>query len=115
MLVSWDLRAVEPIRAIFAALRQHRPDQLLALLRHGFEMSRQRLIERAAQRAMQQRQRLEQAATLLRVLAPDSALKRGFTMTTRANGEVVSSAKSLKPGVKLVTRFRDGTVRSTVD
>ena len=103
------------VEDIFAALRQHRPDQLLALLRHGFEVSRQRLIERAAQRAVQQRQRLDQAATLLRVLAPDSALKRGFTMTTRADGAVVSSAKALKAGAKLVTRFRDGTVRSTVD
>ena len=103
------------VEDIFAALRQHRPDQLLALLRHGFEVSRQRLIERAAQRAVQQRQRLDQAATLLRVLAPDSALKRGFTMTTRADGAVVSSAKALKSGAKLVTRFRDGTVRSTVD
>ena len=39
----------------FAALRQHRPDQLLALLRRGFEVSRDRLIERANQRVIQQR------------------------------------------------------------
>ena len=100
---------------LFATLRQHRPDQMLALLRQRFAASRQRLIERATQRAAQQRQRQDQAATLLRVLAPDSALKRGFTMTTRADGAVVTSAKTVKRGAKLVTRFRDGTVRSTVD
>ena len=100
---------------VFAALRQHRPDQLLALLRRGFEVSRERLVERAAQRAMQARQRLDQAATLLRVLAPESALNRGFTITTRADGSVILSAKSVKPGAKLLTRFRDGSVRSTSD
>ena len=100
---------------VFATLRQHRPDQLLALLRRGFEISRERLIDRAAQRMAQQRQRLDQTATLLRVLAPESALQRGFTMTTQADGRVVSTAKAAKPGTKLVTRFRDGTVHSTVD
>ena len=99
----------------FAALRQHRPDRSLALLRHGFEVSRDRLIERASQRVAQQRQRLDQTATLLRVLAPESVLKRGFTMTALADGSVISSATVATPGAKLVTRFRDGTVRSTVD
>ncbi len=99
----------------FASLRHHRPDQLLALMRQRFAASRQRLIDRTAQHTAQQRQRLNRAATLLRVLAPDSALERGFTMTTRADGAVVSSAKSVKTGAKLVTRFRDGTVQSTVD
>ena len=99
----------------FAALRRHRPDQSLALLRQRFDASRQRLIERAEQRAAKHRQRLDQAATLLRVLAPESALKRGFTMTTFADGSVISSAKAARQGTKLVTRFRDGTVRSTVD
>ena len=103
------------VENMFGALRQHRPDQSLALLRHGFAVSRDRLIERASQRVAQHRQRLEQTATLLRVLAPDSALQRGFTMTTLADGSVISSAKAATQGTKLVTRFRDGTVRSTVD
>ena len=100
---------------VFAALREHRPDRSLALLRQGFEASRLRLTERAAQRVEHVRQRLDRAATLLRVLAPESTLQRGFTMTTRADGTVVSSAKIATPGTKLVTRFRDGTVHSTVD
>ncbi len=98
-----------------AALRQHRPDHVLALLRHEFAASRNRLIVRASQRVAQQRQRFDQAATLLRVLAPESALARGFTMTTRADGSVISSAKTVEPGARLVTRFLDGSVRSTVD
>ena len=103
------------VAEIFAALRHHRPDQLLALLRHSFEISRDRLMERAAQRCTSYRQRLDQAATLLRVLAPESALKRGFTMTTRPDGSVIPSAKSVKCGTKLLTRFRDGIIPSTVD
>ena len=103
------------VTEVFSALRHHRPDQMLALLRHGFAVSRDRLIERAAQRVMQHRQRLDQTATLLRVLAPESALKRGFTMTTRADGTVVSSAIAVQSGAKLLTKFRDGTVRSTAE
>jgi exodeoxyribonuclease VII large subunit len=99
----------------FAALRQHRPDQLLALLRHGFGVSRDRLIERATLRLSQHQLRLEKAATLLRVLAPESALQRGFTITTLSDGTVLSSAVEARPGSKLVTRFRDGSIRSTVD
>ena len=103
------------VAEIFAALRHHRPDQLLALLRHSFESSRDRLMERAAHRCTSCRQRLDQAATLLRVLAPESALKRGFTMTTRSDGSVITSAKSAKSGAKLLTRFQDGVIPSTVD
>ena len=100
---------------VFSVLRQHRPDQLLALLRRGFEVSRDRLVERASQRVVQVRQRLDQAATLLRVLAPESALDRGFTMTTRADGSVIATARSVSSGTKLLTRFRDGSLRSTAE
>jgi len=53
--------------------------------------------------------------TLLRVLAPESILERGFTMTMRPDGTVISSAATVNEGDALVTRFRDGTVQSTVE
>jgi exodeoxyribonuclease VII large subunit len=98
-----------------AALRQHRPDQMLALLRQHFAALQRQIFEHASRAAMQHRQRLEAAVTLLRVLAPESILERGFTMTMRPDGAVVSSAATVSEGDELVTRFRDGTVRSTVE
>jgi exodeoxyribonuclease VII large subunit len=100
---------------LLANLREHRPDQKLALLRQRFEITRTRIADRMAQALAQERQRLERAADLLRLLAPESALKRGFSMTTRADGTVISSAKAVLPGTEIVTRFHDGTVRSTVN
>jgi exodeoxyribonuclease VII large subunit len=100
---------------LLANLREHRPDQKLALLRQRFEITRTRIGDRMAQALAQERQRLERAADLLRLLAPESALKRGFSMTTRADGTVISSAKAVSPGTEIVTRFHDGAVRSTVN
>lgn len=99
----------------FAALRHHRPDQMLALMRQRFEVLCQRLSERAGQRVLLSRQRLDQTATLLRVLAPESALKRGFTITTLPDGTVISNVESAKQGTEIVTRFQDGSVRSVVE
>jgi exodeoxyribonuclease VII large subunit len=103
------------LTAALAELRRHRPDQALALLRQRFEVALARLCERAAFNAAQHRRRLDQAATLLRVLAPESALKRGYTITLREDGRVLASAGEATPCATLVTRFHDGTVRSTVD
>jgi exodeoxyribonuclease VII large subunit len=96
-------------------LRQHRPDQLLALFRQRFGVVREQLPERSKRAAIQRRQRLEAAVTLLRVLAPESVLERGFTITMRPDGTVVSSATSVHAADALVTRFHDGSVRSTVE
>jgi len=98
-----------------ATLRQHRPDQMLALLRQHFATLRRQVFERASRTATQCRQRFDAAVTLLRVLAPESILERGFTMTMRPDGTVISSAATVNEGDALVTRFRDGTVQSTVE
>ena len=98
-----------------ATLRQHRPDQMLALLRQHFATLRRQVFERASRTATQCRQRFDAAVTLLRVLAPESILERGFTMTMRPDGTVISSAATVNKGDALVTRFRDGTVQSTVE
>jgi exodeoxyribonuclease VII large subunit len=51
----------------------------------------------------------------LEALGPMNVLRRGYSLTTlKKNGAVVRNAKSLKVGEKLVTRFADGQVESTV-
>lgn len=51
---------------------------------------------------------------LLQSLHPDRVLERGFTLTLDTAGRVLTSAKRLKPGATLTTRFSDGAVASRI-
>jgi len=86
-------------------------------------------IERSSERLMSRQDRLVRAALTieriensmnererrLALLDPARLLERGWTMTTTADGKIVTSAKDLSAGDELVTRLVDGTVRSTVN
>jgi exodeoxyribonuclease VII large subunit len=51
---------------------------------------------------------------LLAAYDVDRQLERGYTLTLNSAGRLVRSAGSLEVGEELVTRFADGTARSTV-
>lgn len=46
---------------------------------------------------------------------PHHALRRGWTITTRADGTLVRSVQNLRPGDRVLTRVADGTIASTVE
>jgi exodeoxyribonuclease VII large subunit len=104
------------LTALAAALAERHPRHPIG--RYGDRLSGlgERL-ERSAGR--QQRQREARLAALerqLRALGPEQVLQRGYTITTRKkDGAVVRSAEALKTGDRIVTRFADGQVESTVD
>lgn len=98
-----------------AQLRHHRPDQALALLRQQLGSLQQRLHERCAHGINERAQRFAKARELLRVLGPEATLSRGYSVTTTANGELIHSASQALTGTRLVTRLRDGEVRSVVE
>jgi exodeoxyribonuclease VII large subunit len=54
-------------------------------------------------------------ARLVRQLAPERTLERGFTITRDAAGRVVKEAGRLRPGDRLLTSFADGETRSRVE
>ena len=58
--------------------------------------------------------RLERSAAKLSVLSPYSVLDRGYSLTTDSSGSVVKSADSLSPGDEIITRLKNGEVRSVV-
>lgn len=60
-----------------------------------------------------QAQQIDQLEEMLRLLSPESTLKRGYTLTT-LEGTPVASAKNAKKGAVLITQFKDGTVKSKV-
>lgn len=62
-----------------------------------------------------QEERLVALRRLLGAYDVERQLERGYTLTLDAGGRLVRTASALSPGETLVTRFADGTVRSTVD
>lgn len=52
----------------------------------------------------------------LHAVSPEAVLRRGYSITTRKRGGLhLKSASELKPGDRLITRFADGQVESTVE
>jgi exodeoxyribonuclease VII large subunit len=59
-------------------------------------------------------ERLVRLRGLLRALGPESAFQRGFSITLGEDGRAVRSAKALKAGDLLRTKFSDGEATSRV-
>ncbi len=57
--------------------------------------------------------RLANATKLVQTLSPAATLDRGYSLTT-IDGKVVTNADTVKPGQRLHTRVKRGTIRSTV-
>ena len=73
------------------------------------------VVNNAVARAMErERMRLEALTDKVQLLSPQNTLNRGYSLTT-LNGHVVTSARQLKPGDALVTRLKDGSVKSVVN
>ena len=100
---------------LLAALRQHRPDQLLVMRRQHFESVRTQLTALFQQALKEHQTRFRRLAELLRLLAPEATLARGYSITIKPDGTVLGSVADVRKGMRLVTRIADGEVRSKVD
>ena len=102
------------LAALLAILRQHRPDQLLALRRLAVDAQRRKL-EAAARAAFTRKaSRLAQVAGVLRVLSPDATLARGYTITFDSAGSIVRGKDAVRSGDQIRTRLADGEIDSRV-
>jgi exodeoxyribonuclease VII large subunit len=102
------------LETLRSRLARHRPADLLARRSTDLETLRSRLHRRAAARIEEHCDSLHHLADLLRALGPDSALRRGFSITTGPDGSLLRSATNLAPGTLLHTRLADGTITSQV-
>jgi exodeoxyribonuclease VII large subunit len=100
--------------ALGSRVRQHRPDQVLALHRERIGNIAVVLSERFMQRLRSERDRLTRATDILRLLSPEQTLARGYTITVAADGKVIRSVSDAVTGSELRTRLRDGAVISVV-
>ena len=70
---------------------------------------------RATDEAIQTcRKTLDRHADLLRALGPESAFRRGFSITMDERGRILRSAKGISKGARIRSRFADGEVESEV-
>jgi len=109
------LAAEHRVAELRARLRQHLPDQRLALHRHQLTALVARILKCAPARMLALRQRFAQVAGLLKALSPEATLARGYSVTTSADGGILHSVADAPAGARIVTRLRDGTIHSVVE
>ncbi len=100
--------------ALGSRVRQHRPDQVLALHRQKIGSIASALTDRFQQRLRREKDRVTRIADMLRLLSPEQTIARGYTITTAADGRVIRSTTDAASGSELHTRLRDGKVVSVV-
>jgi exodeoxyribonuclease VII large subunit len=60
------------------------------------------------------RRRFERAEKILAVLGPDATLRRGYSVTMDATGNLLRSVTQVKHGAHLRTRLANGELESQV-
>ncbi len=107
-------RAGERTQALFALLRQNRPDQLLALRRGEVGAVAAQLQLSLKQQMASHLHRLGCASQLLRVVSPQGTLERGYALVFGADGTLVSSVAQLTAGETVTAKLRDGVATARV-
>jgi len=78
------------------------------------ELLSQRLKNVSQKRIREQIYILDNAAQYIKLVSPESILKKGYSLTTK-EGKIVKSAADVISGDKLATRFFDGEIQSIVE
>jgi exodeoxyribonuclease VII large subunit len=94
------------------ALQTRSPAREIALRRNQFTDMHRRLLGLPAARVEQARQRFARVDAMLRVLGPDATLRRGYSITLDASGNLIRTVQSVHPGMKIRTRVSDGEFES---
>ncbi len=107
-----DARA--KLAAHLRALQSHNPARELAARRTSLDELRRRFTTAPPQLLQLHRQRFTKLEAILRVLGPEATLRRGYSITTDANGNVITSVTQVSPDKRVRTRLADGTFDSDV-
>ncbi len=113
MRAAMDMTAIR-LKDARAGHRTHHPGRVLER-RMEYLTDIHRRLERAGAEAVTQRsEALAHLSGLLRALGPESAFQRGFSITLGEDGKALRSARDIKPGDSLRTKFADGEISSQV-
>ncbi len=96
------LAAIQPERRLL----RHR--ETADSLSESMDRSAQHRLDEAAHR-------LRSLGELMRSLSPEAVLKRGYSITTDAEGRLLTSSRQVRPGDRLRTRLAEGELTSRAE
>jgi exodeoxyribonuclease VII large subunit len=109
-------RARDAVTDLSGRLGTRHPRAAVVLAAQRLDTVELRLRQGMTTVCRREEQRVAALARHLSAVSPEQVLKRGYSITTRKrDGKVVRSAKDLRAGERIVTRFADGQTDSTVD
>ena len=109
-------RAHERIARASASLQDCHPKFRLQLEAQRLRVNAERLDRGLMHNVLMCRQRVDGLSRQLEAVSPQAVLGRGYTITLRKkDGQPLRSASQLQRGDKIVTRFADGQVESTIN
>jgi exodeoxyribonuclease VII large subunit len=95
-------------------LQARSPVRELMMRRNRFADVHRRLISCPRQLVEHARHRFGRIEGMLRVLGPDATLRRGYSITTNEQGEIVRAITAVRTKMKIRTRVSDGEFSSEV-
>ena len=98
----------------FHRLQLNSPARRLSMQQAVLARSEQKLLDAMDRKLLNTRHQLALAAEKLDTVSPLATLKRGYSITQNAKGDVIQSTLDVKTGDTLVTRLADGELRSIV-
>jgi exodeoxyribonuclease VII large subunit len=104
----------EKLSNFLTLLRQHRPDQVLALRRFALDAQRTRLDAALRVSFTRKTHQFAHVSGMLRLLSPQATLGRGYSITLDSTGSIIRSASAVQPGRQIRTRLADGSIDSRV-
>ncbi|ENO8416144.1 exodeoxyribonuclease VII large subunit [Vibrio mimicus] len=91
------------------------PTHLIRQQRFNLLQQEQRLTQSIQHHLIQSRHQLALLSEKMDAVSPLATLARGYSVTRKAQGELVRQSAQVKPGDTLVTQLMDGEILSTVN
>ena len=98
-----------------ATLQARSPVRELMLRRNRFGDLQRRFIQLPLRTLENARHRFQRIEGILRVLAPEATLRRGYSITRNERGELIRTVAAVRQKMKIKTRVADGEFESTVN
>ncbi len=111
---NWLSSRLNTLELLRRRLEAHRPEVVLQQIRSRLMVAGERMEHRIGLHLERRRQRLRQAAQLLQSLGPAATLARGFSYTTKKDGQPITRASEVESGEEILTTLADGQIRSRV-
>ncbi|MEY2488841.1 MAG: exodeoxyribonuclease large subunit [Verrucomicrobiota bacterium] len=96
------------------SLKSHDPKREIGVRRDKLVDLRRRFTAQAPRLLQDAQQRFHRVEGILRVLGPEATLRRGYSITADAAGNVIQTVTAVRRGSRIKTRVADGTFGSEV-